>query len=213
MKNSYVEYKWEKVETCAHNYIIPAIIKIIRKLNIPSTANILDVGSGGGNLLWTLYNKLDLKNVYGFDASVSAIELAKKNFPALAKNFFIHNAYESKLPSDVPKEYDLIISMEVIEHLYDPKTYLENIYMWLKRNGFLIITTPYHGYFKNLALSIFNAWDRHFTATWVGGHIKFFSKKTLSLMLKNTGFEIVSFYGCGRILFLWKTMIIVARKV
>jgi len=48
MQCKYVEYKWEEPETCAHEYIVPVIIKIIRELNLPSDAKILDAGCGGG---------------------------------------------------------------------------------------------------------------------------------------------------------------------
>jgi 2-polyprenyl-6-hydroxyphenyl methylase/3-demethylubiquinone-9 3-methyltransferase len=166
----------------------------------------------GGGLVSTLYSQCGFKNVYGFDASKSGIELARKSFPELAKNFFIHNAYESELPLDVPQKYDLIISMEVIEHLYDPETYLRNIYMWLKEKGHLIVTTPYHGYLKNLIITLSGKFNKHFDPLSVGGHIKFFSKQTLVTILEKTDFKVIRFVGCGRIPYIWKSMIILARK-
>ncbi len=169
-------------------------------------------GLWGGSLVYTLYNELGLKNVHGFDASKSGIELAKKSFPELARNFFIHNAYESKLPSNVPHKYDLIISMEVIEHLYTPKTYLTNLTLWLEDNGHLILTTPYHGYLKNVLIALMNKFDKHFNPLWEGGHIKFFSKRTITKLLNQTGFKLMRLIGCGRIPFIWKTMIILTRK-
>ncbi|MDI6889645.1 MAG: class I SAM-dependent methyltransferase [Thermodesulfovibrionales bacterium] len=173
-----------------------------------------DSGCGlwGGSLVYTLYNHFGFKSVYGFDASKSGIELAKRSFPELAENFFIHNAYESKLPSNVSQKYDLIISMEVIEHLYDPEKYLRNIYMWLKENGYLIITTPYHGYLKNVLIALLNKFDRHFEPLWEGGHIKFFSKNTLYKLLEETGIKPMKFYGAGRLPFLWKAMIVIGSK-
>jgi 2-polyprenyl-6-hydroxyphenyl methylase/3-demethylubiquinone-9 3-methyltransferase len=75
----------------------------------------------------------------------------------------------------------------------------------LKPGGVIILTTPYHGYLKNLALSLLNAWDKHFTVDWEGGHIKFFSPKTLSAMLKEAGFGEIEFRGAGRLPYLWKT--------
>jgi hypothetical protein len=44
---NYIEYKWEATKTCAHEYIVPIIIKIIRELGLPSDAKILDAGCGG----------------------------------------------------------------------------------------------------------------------------------------------------------------------
>ena len=131
MKDVYLEYKWEKAKSHAHNYIVPEILKIIKELGLSLDAKILDAGCGGGDLVNTLYN-IGFKNIYGFDASKSGIEVAKKSFPELASKFFIHNAYEPKLPIGIPEKFDVIISMEVIEHLYSPKTYLANIYTWLR---------------------------------------------------------------------------------
>ena len=207
----YVEYSWEKSETHAHGYLIPKVLNILQNLKISTNANILDAGCGGGNLVNTL-NNLGYKNVYGFDASNSGIELAKRTFPRIADRFFNHDVYEPNLPSSVLQKYDVIISMEVIEHLYSPKTYLDNCRLWLKDNGFLIITTPYHGYLKNILIVLLNKFDSHFNPLWEGGHIKFFSKKTLSLLLDKTGFRILSFYEAGRLPFLWKSMILVGQK-
>ena len=54
--------------------------------------------------------------------------------------------------------------------------------------------------------------DSHFTALWDGGHIKFWSRRTLSLLLDECGFQIIDFEGAGRVPFLWKSMIVVATK-
>src|SRR2546430_2960792 len=45
-----------------------------------------------------------------------------------------------------------------------------------------------------------------------GGHIKLWSHKTLSQLLKEGGFRLVRFIGAGRIPLLWKSMIMVAQK-
>ncbi len=75
----------------------------------------------------------------------------------------------------------------------------------------LILSTPYHGYLKNIILSIFNKWDDYHTVFWQGGHVKFWSKNTLNQLLINHGFKITAFKGCGRIPFIWKSMIISAK--
>ena len=211
MESEYLEYKWEKPETNAHNYIVPEILKLIKEIDLSSDAKILDAGCGGGNLVYTLYN-IGFKNVYGFDASKSGIDIAKRSFPDLSNRFFIHNAYEPKLSKGIPEKYDVIVSMEVIEHLYSPKTYLANIYTWLNDDGYLILTTPYHGYLKNLTITLLNKFDNHFNPLWEGGHIKFFSKYTLFQILKDVGFKQIKFSGCGRIPYLWKSMVVLCKK-
>ena len=76
----------------------------------------------------------------------------------------------------------------------------------------MVISTPYHGYWKNLAISILNGWDRHFEVEREGGHIKFFSKRTLTRMAQAAGFRALRFYGAGRLPWLWKSVILFAVK-
>lgn len=57
------------------------------------------------------------------------------------------------------------------------------LYIWrsqksLNDKGDIIISTPYHGYLKNLTLSLLNKWDSHMSPLWHRGHIKLWSKKT-----------------------------------
>jgi 2-polyprenyl-6-hydroxyphenyl methylase/3-demethylubiquinone-9 3-methyltransferase len=54
--------------------------------------------------------------------------------------------------------------------------------------------------------------DAHFTALWDGGHIKFWSVATLSRLLAEAGFEIVSVTRVGRIPILAKSMVALIRK-
>lgn len=75
-----------------------------------------------------------------------------------------------------------------------------------------IISTPYHGYWKNLALALSGKMDAHFTALWDHGHIKFWSIDTLRRLLQEAGFAEIRFLRVGRIPPLAKSMIAVARK-
>jgi hypothetical protein len=84
---------------------------------------------------------------------------------------------------------------------------------WLVNNGILIITTQYNGYFKNLMIALLNKSDTHFNPLWEGGHIKFFSKNTLEKLIYRNGFKLENFYGAGRIPYLWKSMILVCKKM
>src|SRR5687767_1358104 len=82
----------------------------------------------------------------------------------------------------------------------------------LKPQGHILIGTPYHGYLKNLVLAATGKMDGHFSALHDGGHIKFFSVKTLSTLMRAHGFEDLSFTFYGRAPWLWKNMICHARK-
>ncbi|MDD5599522.1 MAG: hypothetical protein PHV82_16365, partial [Victivallaceae bacterium] len=46
-----------------------------------------------------------------------------------------------------------------------------------------------------------------------GGHIKFWSFNTIGRLLDNNGFEVIYKWGCGRVPYIWKSMIVVAEKI
>jgi 2-polyprenyl-6-hydroxyphenyl methylase/3-demethylubiquinone-9 3-methyltransferase len=104
------------------------------------------------------------------------------------------------------------MSTEVIEHLYDPRGFLKNAYDVLKPGGTFVVSTPYHGYLKNVVLTVSGNMDKHFTVLWDHGHIKFWSKQTLTTALEEAGFRDISFHGAGRLPLLWKSMVLKATK-
>jgi 2-polyprenyl-3-methyl-5-hydroxy-6-metoxy-1,4-benzoquinol methylase len=168
---------------------------------------ILDLGCGNGYLANYLISQGF--NCYGTDASEEGIAIARQANPG---RFFIQDLSAGKLPEELQNlKFETIIATEVIEHLYDPTGFIDFCKSALNGKGELIITTPYHGYLKNLSLSIFNKWDHHLSPGWHGGHIKFWSRATLSNLLSKAGFTVVAFKGCGRVPYFWKSMIIKAR--
>lgn len=202
--SEYKDYNWSDAQfTCAHPYLLPVIEKLLS-----GKETILDVGCGNGALSNYLIDKG--YNVYGTDASETGIAIANQKNPG---RFCIQNLTTDQLPEEfINIQFDTIISTEVVEHLYDPRKYISFCKNILSgRGGKLILSTPYNGYLKYLALALAGGMDRHLTVLWDGGHIKFWSKKTLTLLLEEQGFKVIQFIGCGRLPYLWKSMILVAE--
>lgn len=65
---------------------------------------------------------------------------------------------------------DLVISSDVIEHLYPPTILTGTAAAIVRPGGLFIIGTPYHGYPKNLAMAVRDDWDAHHSVLWDGGH-------------------------------------------
>ena len=55
--------------------------------------------------------------------------------------------------------------------------------------------------------------DKHFTALWHGGHIKFFGRRTLGQLLEAEGFRVEAFHGVGRMPYLWKSMLMISARI
>jgi len=201
------KYGWSTHEPYSSSYIAPIILGLVDSLRL---TRVLDLGSGNGKLCGKLAGKCEL--VVGVEYDKKGVEIARQSNPGL--DFYNLGVQDDPQPlvDKYPGKFDAVISTEVIEHLFLPRQLLHFASALLRPRGYLIISTPYHGYLKNLALSLFNKWDHHHTALHDGWHIKFWSRKTLEALLLEQGFEIVSFHGAGRLPWLWKSMIVVARS-
>ena len=168
---------------------------------------VLDAGCGNGSFAKELVkNGFD---VCGIDLSESGVARANQICPE--GRFRVWSVYED-LTAPFGHPFDAVVSIEVIEHLYDPRKYVEQVYSALRPGGTFILSTPYNGYLKNLAIAALGQFDKHATVLWDGGHVKFWSPKTLTYVLKEKGFEVIRFIGTGRLPYLWKSMVLVARR-
>ena len=203
--SDYKEYNF-KNNGITHNFNY-MLLPLIKMLDKNKNQCILDLGCGNGYLVNYLVSLG--YNAYGTDASEKGIALAKQHNP---DRFFVQDLSTDKLPPELQQlSFDTVVSTEVIEHLYDPEGFIDFCKQALSNGGDIIISTPYHGYLKNLVLSITNKWDHHLNPVWLGGHIKMWSRRTLEKLLISKGFTITGFEGCGRVPYLWMSMIVKAR--
>ncbi len=201
------EYRYSDARPrTSHRFLLQAVEPFLRSL--PSGSRVLDFGCGNGSLL-ARFTDCGLE-LHGVDASKSGISQARQHHRAIV--FHIGDVTAPMPPDLAQVRFDAIVCTEVVEHVFDPRKLLRNIFALLKPGGQLLITTPYHGYLKNLALAAAGHMDAHYTALWDHGHIKFFSRRTLSALLEEANFEELRFSGAGRAPFFWKSMVFLARK-
>ena len=116
---------------------------IIKKFNLNSsnkplkTINILDIGCGGG-LLSEPMSRLGA-NVVGIDASKKNIQVAK--FHAKKNKLKINYICASPEILKIQKKFDVILSMEIVEHVEDINFFIKKSSELLKKNGLMFIAT------------------------------------------------------------------------
>jgi len=187
-------------------YLLPPVFKFAGELG-PET-RVLDVGCGNG--FWAAEFARYGCEVVGVDPSESGIAVARATYPA--GRFEVQHVSADLLAVLGERPFDIVVSTEVVEHLYSPHTWATGCLRALKPGGMAIVSTPYHGWFKNVALASTGKLDRHLDALREGGHIKFFSRSVLSRLLTDAGFADVRFAGAGRVKWAWKSMVLAATR-
>ena len=208
MEKLVPEFGWKsEAPEHTHRFVVP----LLRELggdHIRPGARVLDVGCGNG------YNTGQYLSwgctAVGIDASDAGISMAQRAYPQ--GRFVSMLIEENVLPALGEQPFDLVNSTEVVEHLYDTLAWARCCFNALRPGGRLLASTPYHGFLKNMAISLANGWDRHWEAHKSGGHIKFFSPASLAALLRDVGFSNIRFRGGGRAPFLWMSMVMSADR-
>ena len=116
---------------------IVADLKIINKQNPFNDLSILDIGCGGG-LLSEPMARLGAK-VVGIDASKQNIKVAKHHLKKSKLNIKYLNTSPEKFKTN--RKFDLILNMEIVEHVDDINLFIEQSSKFLKKSGFMFIAT------------------------------------------------------------------------
>ena len=151
----------------AKNKLVKDLIKrFIRKKSL----KILDLGCGTGGVLTALKS---LGSIYALDKTNQALTKAKSRG---IKNLTRHNLDNLPLPFK-KNQFDLILTLDVLEHLRNPETTIIDIKRILKPSGYLIITVPAYKY-------LFSYWDK------MVGHKTRYSQKGVTRLVRKTGFKV-----------------------
>lgn len=196
------DYDYETARAGHHHaYLLPAVRSMLAEAN-PSDRRLFDCGCGNGSFGHALAQ--DGWKVTGVDPSDDGVKLAREHFPDVQIEM---GSTEEDLAARFGT-FPVVISLEVVEHVYAPREYMSRIRDLLEPGGSVILSTPYHGYLKNLAIAVTNKWDHHHTVLWDHGHIKFWSVATLSELLREFGFRVENVARVGRMPALAKSMVI-----
>ena len=144
------------------------IEQLITKLKLPKNAQILEAGCGtGGNLR--------MLSRHGEISAMELDEIACK----LANQRQITHVKRGSLPDNIPftSLYDLILILDVIEHLDDDLSALKALYSKLKPGSFLLITVPAYNFL----------WSEH---DEINHHKRRYRLNHLKKLVNKAGFQI-----------------------
>lgn len=207
------DWKLQEVRDIEHreHKAIKTILKEVAASD-KKTLKILDVGCGDGQFLDELAKQLEPTGkkikFYGADYSKYKLKNAKKLHP---KFEFVFCNLEENIPYK-DDTFDFVYSGEVIEHIYNPDYMLEECWRVLKTGGHLVLSTPnlqtwYNRFFflfgiqplfyetSTKSAQVGGGILRKFKQETPVGHIRVFNRTSITDLLKQEGFELVSFQG------------------
>lgn len=141
---------------------------------------VLEVGCGNGATLRMLKDRGLAKEVHGMELMEEIAQEAQSKVDRV----FVGNAVEL-MPSLAPEEYDIVLCLDVLEHLIDPWSFVEHLQVVLKPGGCLIASIP------NLRtlpviwrLLVNGSFDYAKQGIMDRTHLRFFTKKTAIELLQ-----------------------------
>lgn len=157
--------------------------KMLKKiLENPAKGSLLDVGCADGTTTYQIHRSFPNLKITGLDSYEKAINFAKKTKPKI--KFVIGDAH--KLPFK-HSTFDLVTSIETLEHLEDPQKTLLEINRVLKPQGILIIGQDTD---SPLFKIIWWLWTKSKGSVWNHSHINCVTPDILIRNVKSAGFKI-----------------------
>ena len=166
-------------------------LKLKNKTKPLENIKVLDIGCGGG-LLSEPMSRLGAK-VLGIDASIKNIKVAKLH--AKKNNLKIEYLCASPENLKVDTKFDVILNMEIIEHVENVDYFLKSCSNLLKKNGIMFVATLN----KTLKSYLFAIIGAEYILRWlpIGTHDweKFIKPQELTDILKKYDFRLDSLDG------------------
>lgn len=107
---------------------------VLNNLFLDKNISILILGAGAG--------AFDQRLIDCGYKNITAIEFIKENYKADNKNIFDYDLNEDFHLKLEDKKFDMVVAIEIIEHLYSPYDFLRKIKYLLNENGYILLSTP-----------------------------------------------------------------------
>jgi 2-polyprenyl-3-methyl-5-hydroxy-6-metoxy-1,4-benzoquinol methylase len=146
---------------------------------------IAEIGAGCGEFADLLHRRYPHIRYIGFDGNYNTlVAIHEAGYLSSWTNF------EKSLPI-ASDSIDIVVSLEVIEHIANAEKLLEEFHRVLKNSGYLILSTPNIGFFVHRLRYLFKA-----EVLQEGIHLRFFNQKRLHLTTKQAGFQFLQQRSC-----------------
>jgi SAM-dependent methyltransferase len=186
------DYKYEGITIHAARGLHEYAIKLISE-NCKNNGRILDLGSGSGAFTKRLQS-------YGF--TTTSVDLTLDTFALSSESYELDFNMDFTGPL-IGKNFDVIVALEVIEHLENPLHFLRQIKLISSPNTVIFISFPNLNMYKSLITFYREGTFGNFSPFlyWETGHQTIIPEWLFEEHLKKTGFTIESKHYCAPVEF------------
>jgi len=103
----------------------------IDALGLPENARVLDLGAGEGAFSHRLLDA-------GLQVSAAEMEPGRFRLDVPCQTLNLNEDFHGKWN----EKFDLVVAIEILEHLHDPRHFISNCLQILKPTGYLLVTSP-----------------------------------------------------------------------
>jgi 2-polyprenyl-3-methyl-5-hydroxy-6-metoxy-1,4-benzoquinol methylase len=167
--------------------------KVIAPLLKEKADTALDVGCGYGATLAWLKEEGWCKKTVGIELNAAAAAEARRHLDVVYQG-----KVEDVAPVIAPASIDMILCLDVLEHLYDPWATLRLLHGLLAPNGVLIASIPNAQHYSvSLPLLFKGEWRYAGSGLLDRSHLRFFTRHSAREMVEQAGFRIETFIDGG----------------
>ena len=181
---------------------VEAILYAVNE-HVPAGKNVLDIGCGNGYLLFQL--KARFTELIGLEYSAHRLKQAQVNLLDLP--FTAVSGSAEEMASIETDSIECIVSADTIEHIPDVFKATGEMFRVLKPGGVMVINTPNIAFIKKRLLLLLGRFPSTSQPNeglggdilFDGGHLHYFSYRSLTLLLQRAGFRVEKALGYGKL--------------
>lgn len=156
--------------------------KILELMAMCGGNSAVDLGCGAGQMLQSIHSKFPQWTLCGLDMSERQIQINQIRWPNM--DWRCADLTGSRSPfEDRSNTFDVVVALEIIEHVDSPEAFLRNAYDLAKPNGGRLLLSTQSGPVRETERKV--------------GHRRHFSASNMESLLVQTGWRPLRIWNCG----------------